>query len=437
MNTINENYLILNEIFTKINFFYMTNHIISFYFDNIILLNLIVYIIIREINFSYKIKKIVKFDKSLDNCEKSNYIKQDFEEQNNMKHLEERLKIFEQNNVTHLEERLQIFEQNNVTHLEERLQIFEEQNNVTHLEERLQIFEEQNNVTHLEERLQIFEEQNNMKHLEERLKIFEQNNVTHLEERLQIFEEQNNMKHLEERLKIFEQNNVTHLEERLQIFEEQNNVTHLEERLQIFEEQNNMKHLEERLKIFEQNNVTHRNNYNIFSIVPIGINSLLDINSKKIKIGANPSDPFTNANNPINIKIGNQRLPYLSDINTSIDSKKLYSDFLEQFRNIELIEIEFSHTEHDPIFEYIKIMINTFENFEIIFSCTTLYSNYETFFNILMTSYNYNKITLYIKNNLNVNNQTCNALYVTQPYINKLKDHCIENNIEIQTNIGI
>ena len=343
MNTINENYLILNEIFTKINFFYMTNHIISFYFDNIILLNLIVYIIIREINFSYKIKKIVKFDKSLDNCEKSNYIKQDFEEQNNMKHLEERLKIFEQNNVTHLEERLQIFEQNNVTHLEERLQIFEEQNNVTHLEERLQIFEEQNN----------------------------------------------------------------------------------------------MKHLEERLKIFEQNNVTHRNNYNIFSIVPIGINSLLDINSKKIKIGANPSDPFTNANNPINIKIGNQRLPYLSDINTSIDSKKLYSDFLEQFRNIELIEIEFSHTEHDPIFEYIKIMINTFENFEIIFSCTTLYSNYETFFNILMTSYNYNKITLYIKNNLNVNNQTCNALYVTQPYINKLKDHCIENNIEIQTNIGI
>jgi len=182
-----------------------------------------------------------------------------------------------------------------------------------------------------------------------------------------------------------------------------------------------------------------------------------------------------------NIKIDNQPLPYLSDINESIDSKKLYSDFLEQFKNIELIEIQFYDFRDDgddygnnddeedveveedikvkvkvknvfqkkvnstesikeyieSIKEYIKIMINTFKNFEIIFSCTTLYSQYETFFNILMTSYNYNKITLYIKDNLNVNKQTGNASYVTQPYINKLKDHCIENNIEIQTNIGI
>ena len=288
MNTINENYLILNEIFTKINFFYMTNHIISFYFDNIILLNLIVYIIIREINFSYKIKKIVKFDKSLDNCEKSNYIKQDFEEQNNMKHLEERLKIFEQNNVTHLEERLQIFE--------------------------------------------------------------------------------------------------------------------------------------------EQNNVKRRNNYNIFSIVPIGINSLLDINSKKIKITGCYST----------IEIGNHNLPYLSEIDTCIDSKKLYSDFLEQFKNIELIEIEFANNvKGKSINKYLEIMINTFENFEIIFKCITLYDEYDDIFNIFITSSNYNKITLYIKDNLNVNKETGNASYVTEPYINKLKDHCIKNNIEIQSNIGI
>jgi len=337
IDIINKNYLTLNEILTKINFFYITNHIISFYFDNIILLNLIIllllYIIIREINFSYKIKKIVKFDKSLDNCEKSNYIKQDFEEQNNVTHLEERLKIFEQNNVTHLEERLKIFEQNNVTHLEERLKIFE---------------------------------QNNVKHLEERLKIFEQNNVTHLEERLKIFEEQNNVK--------------------------------------------------------------RRNNYNIFSIVPIGINSLLDINSKKIKITGCYST----------IEIGNHNLPYLSEIDTCIDSKKLYSDFLEQFKNIELIEIEFANNvKGKSINKYLEIMINTFENFEIIFKCITLYDEYDDIFNIFITSSNYNKITLYIKDNLNVNKETGNASYVTEPYINKLKDHCIKNNIEIQSNIGI
>ena len=304
IHIINKNYLTLNEILTKINFF-MTNYIISFYFDNIILLNLIIllllYIIIREINFSYKIKKIVKFDKSLDNCEKSNYIKQDYEEQNNVLHLEERLKIFEQNNVLHLEE-------------------------------RLKIFEEQNNVLHLEERLKIFEEQNNVKRI---------------------------------------------------------------------------------------------NNYNIF---PIGVSSLLDINSKKIKI----------TSSYCNIKIDNQILPYLSDINDSIDSEKLYSNFLEQFKNIELIEIEFQDNHADKsINKCLNIMINTFKNFEIIFKCTTLYNNYDCFFKTFMTSSNYNKITLYIKDNLNVNKQTGNASYVTEPYINKLKDHCIKNNIEIQSNIGI
>ena len=158
------------------------------------------------------------------------------------------------------------------------------------------------------------------------------------------------------------------------------------------------------------------------------MNSLIDINSKKIKI----THCYTN------IKIGNKNLPYLADINESIDSKKLYSNFLEQFKNIELIEIEFNDTSRNKTTnKYIEIMINTFENFEIIFSCTTLYSDYDFLFDTLLTSSKYNKITLYIKENLNVNKQTGNASYVTQPYIYKLKDHCIENNIEIQTNIGI
>ena len=46
IDIINKNYLTLNEIFTKINFFYMTNYIISFYFDNIILLNLIILLLL-------------------------------------------------------------------------------------------------------------------------------------------------------------------------------------------------------------------------------------------------------------------------------------------------------------------------------------------------------------------------------------------------------
>jgi len=174
--------------------------------------------------------------------------------------------------------------------------------------------------------------------------------------------------------------------------------------------------LEKKLKELDE-----ENNYK-FSIISDSSN-LLDINSEIIK-----------TNGYDRIFLDGNRMPH--NINCS---EQLYTRFLQQFRNIKIIEIEFLENEkHEKTkFDIMRILIEAFRDFEIIFKCVSLYSEYENFFNIIMNSSNYRKITLYIKDNLNVNKQTGNASYVTHPYINELKSHCIENNIEIQSNIGI
>ena len=59
-------------------------------------------------------------------------------------------------------------------------------------------------------------------------------------------------------------------------------------------------------------------------------------------------------------------------------------------------------------------------------------------FELFMKSTNYKKLHIEIKNNLNINPQTGRASYISQPpYINETKKHCLRNNIEFTSNIGI
>ena len=192
--------------------------------------------------------------------------------------------------------------------------------------------------------------------------------------------------------------------------------THCYIRQNLVETNNKIILLEKKLKELDE-----ENNYK-FPIISYASN-LLDINSKIIK-----------TNGYDRIFLGSNIMPHNRNLNCS---EQLYKRFLKQFRNIKIIEIEFLKNEKREMrkFDIMRMLIEAFRDFEIIFKCVSLYSEYENFFNIIMNSSNYRKITLYIKNN--VNKQTGDALYVTHPYINELKSHCIENNIEIQSNIGI
>lgn len=141
--------------------------------------------------------------------------------------------------------------------------------------------------------------------------------------------------------------------------------------------------------------------------------------------------------------------------------------FLKQFQNIKLIEIDTSTINvvachccsgsgdiYRPNGEtykcisdknYISLiatLLSVYKDIELIFKAPNLYpipvsSNHYLIFKEFMKSTNYKKLHIEIKDNLNINPQTGGASYVSQPYVNETKEHCIRNNIEFTSNIGI
>ena len=141
--------------------------------------------------------------------------------------------------------------------------------------------------------------------------------------------------------------------------------------------------------------------------------------------------------------------------------------FLKQFQNIKLIEIDTSkinvggrccctegsgdtYRTNGVIYKcisdenYISLiatLLSVYKDIELIFKAPNLYpqciSNEYSIFQEFMKSTNYKKLHIEIKNNLNVNPQTGSACYVSQPYVNETKEHCLRNNIEFTSNIGV
>lgn len=145
--------------------------------------------------------------------------------------------------------------------------------------------------------------------------------------------------------------------------------------------------------------------------------------------------------------------------------------FLKQFQNIKLIEIDTStinvgesitSTENcgsmyryneGSFYKYynsisftnyillIATLLSVYKNIDLIFKAPNLYpqglSNHYSIFQEFMKSTNYKKLHIEIKNNLVINPQTGGASYVSQPYVNETKEHCLRNNIEFTSNIGL
>jgi hypothetical protein len=230
---------------------------------------------------------------------------------------------------------------------------------------------------------------------------------------------------------------------------------------ELFETKRKLSLLEERLKKLEEQKSQS------FSVIPIYSSSsfpsnyptkirLFSINSISIKL-----DLF-------NIYINNLFLFNIEYFINSIDYKLL----LKQFQNIKLIEFDISniiyngenienisfkhlYPENDstiPIIignsrlslisikqyiSFIELLLTLYKDLEIIFKATNLNEKSIFIFQEFMKSTNYRKLHIEIKDNLTIDPQTGGVSYVSQPYVNETKEHCISNNIEFTSNIGI
>jgi hypothetical protein len=145
--------------------------------------------------------------------------------------------------------------------------------------------------------------------------------------------------------------------------------------------------------------------------------------------------------------------------------------FLKQFQNIKLIEIDrfpilintsshlytctetdstmyrrhdgsyYTSISHENYISLITTLLSVYKDIEIIFKSPNLYpegsSKTYLIFKEFMKSTNYRKLHIEIKDNLTVNRQNGGVSYVSQPYVNETKEHCIRNNIEFTSNIGL
>jgi hypothetical protein len=122
--------------------------------------------------------------------------------------------------------------------------------------------------------------------------------------------------------------------------------------------------------------------------------------------------------------------------------------FFKQFKNIVTLELDFSipfnyqgdHSKCPFRIELINLFINN--NTNIILKRNTLYplecgGNDYSIFKEFIKSTNYRKLHIEIKDNLTVNPQNGGVSYVSQPYVNETKEHCLRNNIEFTSNIGL
>ena len=130
--------------------------------------------------------------------------------------------------------------------------------------------------------------------------------------------------------------------------------------------------------------------------------------------------------------------------------------FLQQFKNVKTLIIDFTSSivsENniryqsksrltEILLNVCKIILQSNNDYEILFQSISLQDNTgarnELLFTQLFCQFtNYKKITVEIRNNLVVNSQTGCASYQSQPYIKETKLHCLKNNIEFESNIGV
>jgi hypothetical protein len=126
--------------------------------------------------------------------------------------------------------------------------------------------------------------------------------------------------------------------------------------------------------------------------------------------------------------------------NRQVSIDMIGSKYNENGRNYISVSLEHNSPHYYPICwdDYkllVELLLSLYKDIEIIFKATNLNEKSILLFQEFMKSTNYRKLHIEIKDNLVVSGT--NAHYVSQPYVNETKEHCISNNIEFTSNIGL
>jgi hypothetical protein len=189
-----------------------------------------------------------------------------------------------------------------------------------------------------------------------------------------------------------------------------------------------------------------------FTMIPLKSGSYCDINCETLLFCGiyTSSDPFNNRLTGVKLCVGDKNHILLEDIkNYTTDSQVFRSQvfrFLEQFRKIKSIYFEIGgtnidyHTEN-ALAHLFHHLIKMNPHMDIHFKCKDIWhdplNNASEILKEFIKTTNYSSFHLEIENNYVKDAQTGNMRNVSSVVSNKIKEHCVNNNINFVSNIGI
>ena len=204
-----------------------------------------------------------------------------------------------------------------------------------------------------------------------------------------------------------------------------------------------VKELEDKVKDFESR-MTENSGFSIFPMLDksnAGHESLrfYNIKAETIKI-----------NSVCKLFIDDQLFSSVSEFTKNGYAEGIAFEFLKQFKNVKYLIIEFIPQYNQENISMSRDLFNKLitnichtiiknNNCEIIFNADSLHGinskETETLFTTCFNSAIYKKITIDIRNNLNVVGGQ--GSYASADFITQTKKHCDKNNIEFKSNLGL
>lgn len=182
-----------------------------------------------------------------------------------------------------------------------------------------------------------------------------------------------------------------------------------------------------------------------FNMIPLKSGSYCDINCETLLFCGNyaSSDPFNTNLTGVKLCVGDKKNILLEDIkNYTTDLFK----FLEQFRKIKSIYFEIGGTKTiyaqgcNILVQLFHHLIKMNPHMDIYFKCKDIWhdphNNPSEILTELTKTTNYASFHLEIENNFVKDAQTGNMRLVSSVVSNKIKEHCVNYNINFVSNIG-
>jgi len=186
-----------------------------------------------------------------------------------------------------------------------------------------------------------------------------------------------------------------------------------------------------------------------FTMIPLKSGSYCDINCETLLFCGiyTSSDPFNNRLTGVKLCVDDKNHILLENLMNYATDLQVFQ-FLEQFRKIKSIYFEIGGTKIETDYHTANLLVQLFHHLtkinpsmDIHFTCKDIWHDPLNNASEILTEFtkttNYASFHLKIENNFVKDAQTGNMRNVSSVVSNKIKEHCVNNNIIFVSNIGI